>query len=92
MSQGIGSRFRMNGQHAEIYWSYHRAATLGQFWIDYGFLRAEILTCNPIQLTQRPLWFTVDNSASGRPPFQRQLLDATVAGQVLTGRLGPRKQ
>lgn len=81
----------MQGTQAAVEWGYHIAAELGAWTIHYGFLRAVIRACDPFQITQAPLWFIVDNSASGRPPFQRRLLDAQVAGGVLSGRIGPRK-
>jgi hypothetical protein len=85
------SSLRMQGVQAAVEYGYHVAAELGAWELHDGFLRAYVHSCDAFRMTQTPLYFTVDNSASGRPPFQRQLLDAQVTGTWLTGRLGPRK-
>jgi len=81
----------MTGVKAVVEWGYHVAAELGAWELRDGFIRARIVSADPFRLRQAPLYFTVDNSAVGKPPFQRRLLDASVAGGTLSGRLGPRK-
>jgi hypothetical protein len=81
----------MQGEQAVVEWGYHTAADLGAWQVQDGFLRAVVRSCDAFRITQAPLWFTVDNGASGRPPFQRQLLDAQLQGTTLVGRLGARK-
>jgi hypothetical protein len=90
--QHVKPSFRMTGVCAVVEWGYHVAADLGAWELRDGFIRARIVRADPFRLRQAPLWFTVDNSASGKPPFQRLFVDATIAGGYLTGRLGPRKQ
>jgi hypothetical protein len=85
------STLRMAGVAARVQWGYHTAAALGAWTIIDGFVQAAVTTSNPMHLAQAPLYFIVDNSAAGQPPFQRLLLEATLVGSTLTGRLGPRK-
>jgi hypothetical protein len=87
----MASFLRMSGQQATVYWGHQIAAELGPWTLEFGCLRATIRSANPIRVTQVPLWFTIDNSAAGRPNFERRLLDCTVSGEVLTARLGPKK-
>lgn len=86
-----GSRLVMTGERAAIRWSYRLAADVGAWRIEDRMVQATLTHQNAFYLTQGPLWFTVDNSAAGRPPFERQLLDVAIVGDTLTGRLGPRK-
>jgi len=88
----------MEGPAAEITWGYHCAAELGAWVLESPpgggpewWLRAEVRASDPFRLTQAPLMFVIDNSAAGKPPFERRLLDAHLEAGVLTGRLGPRK-
>jgi hypothetical protein len=88
----------MEGAEAVVAWGYQCAAELGPWVLEMPpgggvewWLRAEVRSCDLFRLTQAPLVFIIDNSAAGKPPFERRLLDAQVAGGVLTGRLGPRK-
>jgi hypothetical protein len=85
------STLRMTGVAAVVQWGYHEAAALGAWELTDGLLRAAVRSSNPVHLAQAPLYFIVENRASGQPPFARQLLDATLNGSTLTGRLGPRK-
>jgi len=61
------SSVRLEGQHAQIVWSYHVAAEVDRYVIEYGVLRARLRTCNPFRLTQSPLYFVIDNSAATYP-------------------------
>jgi len=81
----------MTGVRAAVEWGYHEAAELGAWTIQHGYVRAAVVKADPIRIRQSPLWFTVDNSASGRPPFQRRLLEPSITDGWLTGRIGPRK-
>lgn len=76
---------RITGEHATVEWSYHVAADIGAWVIEWGVLRAQVTTCNPFRLTQAPLYFVAGER------FQRQLLNVQVSGQTLTARVGPRR-
>jgi hypothetical protein len=81
----------MHGVTAAIYWGYQLAAHCSDWELAAGVLTATIPDPSSFALTQSPLVFVVDNSASGRPDMRRELLDVVLEGSTLTARFGPRK-
>lgn len=76
---------RITGERATIMWSYQVAADVGNWIIEWGYVRAQLQNANPFRLTQSPLYFVAG------PKFERQLLDVRVAGTELVARIGPRR-
>lgn len=77
---------RIAGEGGAILWGWKRAATLGAWSYDNGWLSAAIVESNSFALSQTPLTWVIPNGE--KPPTRRQLELVSVAGGRLNAQVG----
>jgi len=85
---GPQHRITFAGLAAVIRLGYQRAAELGAWRMEGGYLTAEIRTVDAFRITQTPLVLEI-TYADGEPT-RRPLADVTVTGGRLTARIVPK--
>jgi hypothetical protein len=80
-------RVTFSGERAVVRLGYQRAARLGAWTIEGGWLSAAVDDFDGFRITQSPLTLEIQY-ATGAPTY-RALADVTVSGGRLTGRLLP---
>jgi len=81
-------RVTFSGVKAVVRLGYQRAAVLGPWTIDGGWLSAAVVEADGFRITQAPLTLEIQY-ADGAPTY-RPLGDVSVSGGRLTGRLLPK--
>jgi hypothetical protein len=79
------SRIVFEGAAAVVRLGYQRAARLGAWTIEGGWISAAVLDVDGFRITQSPLTLEIQY-ADGAPTY-RALADVTVSGGRLTGRV-----
>ena len=75
------------GPAGELRWGYYTAAILGAWEVSGTTLTAQVVSCNPSQVSQRPVMFVVPRGAS--PAWRWPIETLQIAGTSLTATVLP---